>query len=72
MEIMFYDELEPDDESLVPGTLEAPVLEEEEGWDTHDLRNLLDRKRQKKETSFLGSRECVLVRKLGGMLIYSL
>ena len=28
---MFYDELELDDESLAPGTLRAPILEEEEG-----------------------------------------
>ena len=49
METMFYDELEPDDESSAPGTLGAPVLEEEEGGGTHDLRNLLDKKRQKRE-----------------------
>ena len=48
MEIMFYDELEPDDESPTLGTLGALVLEEEEVGGTRDLRNLLDRKRQKK------------------------
>ena len=48
VEIMFYDELEPDDESPTLGTLRALVLEEEEVGGTRDLRNLLDRKRQKK------------------------
>ena len=73
METMFYDELEPDDGSLTLGTLRAPVLEEEEeGESTHDLRNLLDKKRQKKETSSSRSREYVVVRELGGRLIYRL
>ena len=45
VETMFYDVLEPDDESPTPGTLGAPILEEEEGGGTHDLRNLLERKR---------------------------
>ena len=45
IETMFYDELEPDDESPTTGTLGAPILEEEERGGTHDLRNLLDRKR---------------------------
>ena len=49
---MFYNELAPDDECPGSGTLGAPVLEEEEeGSNTHDLRDLLDRKRKKKETS---------------------
>ena len=61
MEIMFYDELETDDESPTPGTLGAPILEEEEGRGTHDLRNFLERKRQKREPSTSGSRECVVV-----------
>ena len=41
---MFYDELELDDESPTPGTLGAPIMEEEEegGKGTHDLRNLQD------------------------------
>ena len=54
IETMLYDELAPDDECPTPGTLGAPVLEEEEeeeGSNTHDLRDLLDRKRKKKETS---------------------
>ena len=61
---MFYDELEPDDESPAPGTSGAPILEEEDegGRGTHDLRNLLERKRQKRELSSSGSRECVVVR----------
>ena len=42
---MFYDELEPNDESPTTGTLGTPILEEEERGGTHDLRNLLDRKR---------------------------
>ena len=48
-ETMFYDELEPDDENPVPGTLGAPILDEEEegGRGVRDLRNLLERKRQK-------------------------
>ena len=45
VETMFYDVLEPDDESPTPGTPRAPILEEEEGGGTHDLRNLLERKR---------------------------
>ena len=49
MEKMFYNELELDDESPTPGTPKAPILKEEEGGGTHDLRNLLERKRQKKE-----------------------
>ena len=61
METMFYSELEPDDESPTPGTPRAPILEEKEGGGTHDLRNLLERKRQKREPSFLRSRECVVV-----------
>ena len=62
METMFYSELEPDDESPTPGTPGAPILEEEEGGGTHDLRNLLERKRQKREPNFSRSRECVVVR----------
>ena len=34
VETMFYDELEPDDESLTTGTLGVPVLEKEEGGGT--------------------------------------
>lgn len=69
---MFYDELALDDECPMPGTLGALVLEEEERGNTHDLRDLLDRKRQKKEVSSLGSRECVVVWELRGRLIYRL
>ena len=72
METMFYDELELDNESPTPGTLKAPVLEEEEGGATRDLRNLLERKRQKREASTLGSRKCVVVQEPGGKLIYRL
>ena len=72
VEIMFYDELEPDNESPMPGTLGAPVLEKEEGGGTCDLRDLLKRKRQKREPSTSGSRECVVVREPGGRLIYRL
>jgi len=72
VETMFYDELEPDDESPTPGTLGVPMLEEEEGGCTYDLRSLLDRKRQKREPSSLGSREYVEVRESGGRLIYRL
>ena len=57
-EIIFYDELEPDDENPVPGTPGAPILEEEEeerGRGARDLRNLLERKRQKRELSSSGS-----------------
>ena len=62
-ETMFYDELELNDESPTLGTPEAPILEDEEkgGKGTRDLRNLLERKRQKKELSSSGSRECVVV-----------
>ena len=72
---MFYNELEPDDENPTPGILGAPILEEEEGGGgggTRDLRNLLERKKQKRELSSLGSQECVVVRELGGKLIYRL
>ena len=70
---MFYDELESDDESPALGTLGGPNLEDEEGgWGTRDLRNLLERKRQKREPSSLGSQECVVVREPGGRLIYRL
>ena len=69
---MFYDELEPDNESPMLGTLGAPVLEEEEGGGTYDLRDLLKRKRQKREPSTSGSQECVVVWEPGGRLIYCL
>ena len=73
-ETMFYDELEPDDESPAPGTPGAPILKEEErgGRGTCDLRNLLERKRQKREFGSSGSRECVVVQKPRGRLIYRL
>ena len=62
VETMFYDELEPDDESPTPGSPGAPILEEEEGGRyTRDLRNLLERKRQKRELNSSGSREWVVV-----------
>ena len=69
---MFYNELELDDKSPTPGTLGAPILEEEEGKGTRDLRNLLERQRQKREPSTSGSRECVVVQEPGGRLIYCL
>ena len=72
MEIMFYDKLEPNDESPTLGTPKAPILEEEEGGGTLDLRNLLERKRQKRESSTSRFRECVVVREPGGRLIYRL
>ena len=50
---MFYDKLAPGDECPTLGTSGALVLEEEEGGGTHDLRDLLDRKRQKKGSQFL-------------------
>ena len=72
-ETMFYDDLEPNDESPAPGTLRAPILKEEEGGrGTRDLRNLLERKRQKKELISSGSQECVVVREPKGRLIYRL
>ena len=62
VETVFYNELVLDDESPIPRTSGAPALEkEEEGRGTYNLRNLLDRKRQKKEASSSGSRECVVV-----------
>ena len=69
---MFYDELEPDNESPIPGTPGAPVLEKEKGGGTCDLRDLLKRKRQKRELNTLGSRECVVVQEPEGRLIYRL
>ena len=75
-ETMFYDELELDDENPMPGTPRAPILEEEEGGgggkDARDLRNLLERKRQKRELSLSRFRECVVVREPRGRLIYRL
>ena len=74
-ETMFYNELEPDDENPAPGTLGAPILEEEKeggGRGACDLRNLLERKMQKRELSSLGSRECMVVREPGRRLIYHL
>ena len=61
VETMFYDKLEPDNESPMLRTPGAPVLEEKEGGGTCDLRNLLKRKRQKREPSTSRSRECVVV-----------
>ena len=58
---MFYNELEPDNESSMSGTLGLPVLEEEEGGSTCNLRDLLKRKRQKREPSTSRSQECVVV-----------
>ena len=72
VETMFYNKLAPNDKCPTLGTPGAPVLEEEEEGGTHDLRDLLDRKRQKKEVSSLGSWECVVVREPGGKLIYHL
>jgi len=70
---MFYNKLALDDECPTSGTLGAPVLEEEEeGSNTHGLRDPLDRKRQKKETSSSRSRECVTVQEPRGRLIYCL
>ena len=70
---MFYNKVEPDDESPTPRPPGAPTLkEEEEEGGTRDLRNLLERKRQKREPSSLRSQECIVVRKLGGRLIYRL
>ena len=63
-ETMFYDELEPNNESPMLRTPGAPVLEEEEGRGTCDLRDLLKRKRQKREPSTSGSWECVAIREL--------
>ena len=47
IEMIFYDELELDDESPASGTPGTPILEEGEegGRGTRDLRNLLERKR---------------------------
>ena len=69
---MFYNELEPDDESPTPRPPGAPILKEEEEGGTHYLRNLLERKRQKRKPSSLRSQECIVVRKLGRRLIYRL
>ena len=60
VETVFYDELVLDDECPTPGTPGALVLEEEEGVNTHGLRDLLDRKRQKKEASSLRSQVCLV------------
>ena len=72
VEKMFYDELEPDNESPMPGTLGALILEEEKGGGTCDLRDLIKKKRQKREPSTSGSRECVVVWEPRGRLIYRL
>ena len=50
VETMFYDELAPAKECPISRALGAPILEEKDmESNNHDLRNLLDRKRQKKE-----------------------
>jgi len=54
VETVFYNKLVPDDECPTLRTPGAPVLKEEEGGNTRDLRDLLDRKRQRKEASSLG------------------
>ena len=72
VETMFYDELESDNESPMPGTLGALILEEEKGGGTCDLRDLIKKKRQKMEPSTSGFRECVVVREPEGRLIYLL
>ena len=72
VETMFYDELQPDDENPMLGTLGAPILEEDGGGGARDLRNLLERKRQKRELSSSRSRECVVVREPRERLIYCL
>ena len=46
--------------------------EEEEGGSTYDLRDLLHRKRQKKEAKSSGSQECVVIREPESRLIYRL
>lgn len=48
MKIMFYNELAPNDECPILGTLGALVLMEEEGSNAHDLRDLLERKDRRK------------------------
>lgn len=72
VDTMFHDELVPDDECPTLGTSGALVLEEEEVGGTHDLRGPLDIKRQKKEVSFSGSWECVVVWEPEGRLMYPL
>ena len=72
VETMFYDKLEPDNESPMPRTLGEPILEEEEGGGTCNLRDILKRKRQKRKPNISGSWECVVVREPGGKLIYRL
>ena len=72
METMFYDELEPDNETPMSETLGAPILEEEEGGGTRDLRNLLERKRQKREPYSSRYWECIVVREPRERPIYGL
>ena len=72
VETIFYNELEPNDESPTPRPLGALILKEEEEGGTRDLRNLLERKRQKRKPSSLRSQECIVVQKLGRRLIYRL
>ena len=72
VETIFYDELELDDETPTSGTPRVPILEKEEGRGTHDLRNLLERKRKKRGPSSSGSQECIVVQEPGGRLIYRL
>ena len=72
VETMFYDKLEPDDETPTSRTPRAPILEEEKGGGTRDLRNLLERKRQKREPYSSRYRECIVVREPKERLIYGL
>ena len=71
VENMFYNKLALDDECPASGTSGAHVLEEE-GGNTHGLRDPLDIKRQKKETGSSRSQECVVVREPRGRLKYCL
>ena len=72
METMFYDELEPDNETPMSETPGAPILKEGKGGGTRDLRNLLERKRQKREPYSSRYRECIVVREPRERLIYDL
>ena len=53
--------------------LGVPILEEEEESNEHNVRNHLNRKRQKREeVSSSNLRWCVIVHKPGGRVVYHL
>lgn len=70
--IMFRDELAPIEEYSISRFLWKPILEEEEESNEHNVRNHLNRKRQKREVSSSNLWWCVIIHKPGGRVVYHL